>query len=144
MDYANKQNLFYYIKQGIPENISLRIFYQIVNAIDYLHQEQIVHRDLKPENILFEENFDCKLCDFGWSTFNCNLKNSICGTFEYMCPEIILYKQQTNKIDVWSLGILLYEMLHGYPPYQANNLQNIKEQIMTNDIQINQSISKQT
>ena len=89
-----------------------------------MHKYNLIHRDIKPENILLDSNFNIKLCDFGWSCFleNDAFRTSICGTYEYMSPEIIYGKRHTNKVDVWCMGILLYEMLHGNPPFKADNL----------------------
>ena len=68
-----------------------------------------MHRDLKPENILLDQGLNAKLCDFGWSAEFSELvhRESICGTAEYMAPEIFQKKKQTKKTDVWSLGRLL-------------------------------------
>lgn len=87
-----------------------------------------MHRDLKPENILLDEDFNVKLCDFGWAQdFKKNqMRNSLCGTCEYMAPEVVFQKNHNEKIDIWCLGVLLYEMLHGLPPYNADSLQRLK------------------
>jgi serine/threonine protein kinase len=74
---------------------------------------------LKPENILLNSENVVKLSDFGWSAvFNEEeYRETVCGTFEYMAPEIFEKKRQTKKTDIWALGILLYELMHGYAPY---------------------------
>ena len=95
--------------------VALRFFYQTAQAIKYLHDRRIMHRDLKPENLLLDSNFNVKLCDFGWA---CHLpenqrRNSTCGTVEYMCPEILKQVNYDEKVDIWGLGILLYEFLFG-------------------------------
>lgn len=117
LEYAGNGCLFFYIhgKEGLPENLALRFFYQTALAVDYLHSNKLIHRDIKPENILLDENFNVKLCDFGWSCYldDDDYRNTICGTYEYMSPEILEKKKHTNKVDIWCLGILLYEMLHG-------------------------------
>ncbi len=78
-----------------------------------------MHRDLKPENILVDYNKTIKLSDFGWSVifWDDEYWETVCGTYEYMAPEIFEKKWQTKKTDIWSLGILLYELTHGYAPY---------------------------
>ena len=102
----------------------LKFFYQTCLAMDYLHTRKIMHRDLKPENLLLDENLNIKLCDFGWSVeFNENEhRKTLCGTYEYMAPEIYYGDKQTVKTDVWALGILLYELMHGRPPFKPNRI----------------------
>jgi len=102
----------------------------------------ILHRDIKPENILLDENFEVKLCDFGWSCFHKSekMRESLCGTYEYMSPEIIYARKHDKKADIWSLGILLYEMLHGYPPFSAENMKDMKKQFSSKNILLRRSI----
>ena len=93
----------------------------MVNAIYFLHQNNYIHRDIKPENILLFENDVAKLCDFGWCVeFKDEPRNTFCGTTEYMAPEMLNQKKYGKEIDVWSLGILLYEMLHGHSPFKPD------------------------
>lgn len=121
LEYAGNGNLFFYIHslEGLPELLALRFLYQTTLAVQHLHQRDIIHRDIKPENILLDDQFNIKLCDLGWSCINDNdqYRTSICGTYEYMSPEIVLDRAHNNKVDIWCLGILLYEMLHGNPPF---------------------------
>lgn len=94
---------------------------------------------MKPENLLLDENFNIKLCDFGWATVlssDQDTRNSICGTYEYMPPEIIYEQSHSKKADIWCLGILLYEMLHGKPPYSATSLVGIKKEFEKKLIEI--------
>jgi len=71
--------------------LALRFFYQIASAVHYLHSKNIVHRDIKPENIVLDSNFNCRLCDFGWSCYldDKDYRTTVCGTYEYMSPEIV-------------------------------------------------------
>ncbi len=89
-----------------------------------MHRNKIIHRDLKPENLLLDKDLNVKVCDFGWSAIYKDSENreTVCGTCEYMAPEIFLKKRQTKATDVWALGILLYELFHGYAPYRGVRL----------------------
>ena len=125
LEYLNNGNLFSKIrkKKKLYEEESFNYFIQILNAINFLHENNYLHRDIKPENILLDNNNNVKLCDFGWCV---NLKNNetrktFCGTFEYMAPEIVYEENYNTSVDIWALGILLYEMLHGYSPFRAKN-----------------------
>ena len=120
LEYASKGTLFdlINIKNGLSERIAFYYFIQALNAIYFLHLHSIIHRDLKPENLLINEKNILKLCDFGWSV---KLKNdkrtTFCGTVEYMAPEIIKKQKYDETIDIWSLGVLLYELVHSYSPF---------------------------
>ena len=135
MEYALNGNLFNKIRQskiGFSEKKAFKYFIQILNAVYFLHKNNIIHRDIKPENILIDKNDNLKLCDFGWSKeINIEKRTTFCGTVEYMAPEIIDNENYDFSVDIWSLGILLYEMLFGYSPFRANNIKgvvlNIKE-----------------
>lgn len=87
--------------------------------MDYIHKNNIIHRDLKPENLLINAKGDIKLCDFGWSAevLSKDYRTTFCGTVDYLPPEMILNLPHDYKVDVWCLGILLYELIHGYPPF---------------------------
>lgn len=120
MEKACNSSLFFYIDctKGIGEEMALRFLYQTCRAVQYLHMNNVIHRDIKPENILLDRDFFVKLCDFGCATrIDAPAKRtSVCGTYEYMSPEVVDNQQcigQTAKVDIWSLGVLLYEMLHG-------------------------------
>lgn len=101
----------------------------------YLHSINIIHRDIKPENLLFGEGDKLKLCDFGWSTYELNgeeFRYSYCGTPEYTPPEMINKKGHNHTLDVWSLGILFYEMLAGESPFKGGYSLDIYNKILKN------------
>ena len=132
LEYAKNKDLFTQINlRRHPEGELLRFFYQTCLAIQYLHARNIMHRDLKPENILMDEHMNVKICDFGWSTEYLEgvPRETLCGTFEYMSPEVLLRERQTKKTDIWALGVLLYELFHGYAPFQGSRMNDILDQI---------------
>ena len=93
---------------------------QILRGIRYLHSKtpKIIHRDLKPENILINSNNEVKIADFGWSNVEKGYRNTLCGTPQYIAPEVLMETGHNHKADVWSCGVLLYELLHKKPPYK--------------------------
>jgi len=115
LEYASKGDLFRYLHRSshIKKQELYRIFIQVLEAFKYLHMNNVMHRDLKPENILLDSKLNAKLCDFGWSASYSDSENreTICGTAEYMAPEILYYQKQTKKTDVWALGKNIYEIL---------------------------------
>ena len=126
LEYAPNGNLYQYIqkKKGMPESEAFKYFIQVSSAIYFLHKHGYVHRDIKPENILLDNNLDVKLCDFGWCvSVEKGERTTFCGTYEYMAPEMVNDELYDMGIDIWSLGVLLYEMIHGYSPFRAHNNQ---------------------
>lgn len=98
----------------------------------YLHQTRILHRDLKPQNILLQKD-TIKICDFGFAkkmSAATNFLNSIKGTPLYIAPEILLTRPYTHKVDVWSLGIILFELATGRTPFIASTIQQLQPKIL--------------
>ncbi|XP_048748028.1 SNF-related serine/threonine-protein kinase-like isoform X4 [Ostrea edulis] len=111
--------------KGLPEDVARRYFRQIVEAISYCHKLHVVHRDLKPENVVFFEKLGIvKLTDFGFSNmFNPGKKlETSCGSLAYSAPEILLGDSyDAPAVDVWSLGVILFMLVCGEPPFQEAN-----------------------
>lgn len=103
---------------------------QMVLALEYLHHCCIVHRDIKPENVMINESGYIKLGDFGFGKTIKSRTWTICGTPEYIAPEIILSKGYSYSVDWWSLGILIYEMISGYPPFYHSDTMKLYEKIL--------------
>lgn len=100
----------------------LFLFAQICLAVDSIHNAKIIHRDLKPENIFLDSNGIIKVGDFGGSkvlSTHKSIANTFSGTYEYMAPEILNGFSYDNKVDIWSLGVILYEMIAGYRPFEG-------------------------
>ena len=150
MEYANKGNLFFYIKRNsyLTEKESFKYFIQIVNAIYFLHKNDLIHRDIKPENILMFNDGIVKLCDFGWCTkLEGGQRITFCGTVEYMSPEMVNKEKYNKEIDIWSLGILLYEMIHGHSPFRPNKpkfkILDVINNIKIQNLKFNRDISEE-
>lgn len=123
LEYASNSNLFRNIKEAgrIEEERAKKYFKQTCEGLKFLHDMSIVHRDLKPENILLSDDYDIKICDFGWSFKGTETRTTFCGTLDYMAPEMLRGLGHSAKVDVWAIGVLLYEMLHGYPPFNSKD-----------------------
>lgn len=135
MEYASEGDLFRRLDFGrMEEKEAKEKFRQIVSAIRYCHEEKnVIHRDLKPENILFDSQNNIKIADFGLcEKFIPGVKlGTYCGTPEYMAPELFQgHKFDGPKVDVWSLGVVLYEMLTGTVPFSGSTWQNIGERVL--------------
>lgn len=144
LEYAKEGDLFGYIKRKNPnEQQMIKFFYQTCVAIEYIHSKNIMHRDLKPENILLDANLNVKLCDFGWSAEYMEGVNreTLCGTYEYMAPEIFFRNKQTKKTDIWALGILLYELYNGYAPFRGTRMDAVMQAIMQNTIAFKKNLA---
>ena len=147
MEYCEKGELFDYIVNNgkLNEKEACRLFQQIINGVEYLHQQCIIHRDLKPENILLDNNINIKISDFGLSTFynkNTYLQTP-CGTPSYAPPEMLNGNAYNGtSSDIWSCGIILYAMLCGSLPFAESKEDIICRKILSHDYIIPNFLSK--
>ena len=118
-----------------------KIFTQLVGAVSYVHSKSCVHRDLKLENILLDKHGDVKLCDFGFTREyegRAAHLQTFCGTICYSAPEMLKgEKYAGERVDVWSLGIILYALIAGELPFDEDDDQATKTRIMTEDPKYN-------
>eukprot|EP00033_Pygsuia_biforma_P001366 GCRY01001547.1.p1 GENE.GCRY01001547.1~~GCRY01001547.1.p1 ORF type:complete len:369 (+),score=53.60 GCRY01001547.1:190-1296(+) len=136
MEYVPGGELFSHLRRVGAFDLQTTIFYasEIVHAFDYMHSKDIIYRDLKPENILLDKTGHVKITDFGFAK-RCRDKTwTLCGTPEYLAPEIITTKGHGKGADWWALGILIYEMLAGYPPFFDDSPFCIYEKILAGRI----------
>ncbi|OHT05339.1 CAMK family protein kinase [Tritrichomonas foetus] len=125
------------LNEDIDEKKMKKIFMQLLEAIDYLHKVlNVAHRDLKPENILFDKNDDVKLADFGLSTFvkEDGWMKTACGSPAYAAPEVILRENYSKAADIWSLGVILYQMAYDGLPFIDACIPNLMRKIVEDDL----------
>lgn len=93
---------------------------QLADALHYCHSKKVIHRDIKPENLLLGAKGELKIADFGWSVHApSSRRDTLCGTLDYLPPEMVQGRPHDHKVDLWSLGVLCYEFLTGKPPFEA-------------------------
>ena len=141
MDFLNGGELYFHLRneQTFDENRIRFYASEIILGLETLHKEGIIYRDLKPENILLDNEGHIRLTDFGLSKTgifkrNTDMTYTICGTPEYLAPEIIRGEGHGKAVDWWSLGTMLYEMWAGKPPYQQKNKMQLLAMIATKKV----------
>ncbi|EER17036.1 cAMP-dependent protein kinase catalytic subunit, putative, partial [Perkinsus marinus ATCC 50983] len=132
MGYVNGGELFSLIRKGERLLNEDARFYaaEIVLAFEYLHSLDIVYRDLKPENLLIDFEGHIKIADFGFAKVVTDRTWTLCGTPEYMAPETIQYQGHGKAVDWWALGVLIFEMIAGYVPFNDNNPLGIYRKVL--------------
>jgi len=123
LEYAEKGELFYELQSRHPFSESKSAMYitDICKGADYCHKSNVIHRDIKAENILISSDGHLKLGDFGWSIKTLSKCNSFCGTLEYLSPQLLMGESYGCDCDIWSIGILLHEMLCGRSPFKERH-----------------------
>ncbi|XP_017966167.1 cAMP-dependent protein kinase catalytic subunit 3, partial [Drosophila navojoa] len=136
-DYVCGGELFTYLRRAGKFSSQTSNFFaaEIVSALEYLHSLQIIYRDLKPENLLINRDGHIKITDFGFAKKLRDRTWTLCGTPEYIAPEIIQSKGHNKAVDWWALGVLIYEMLVGYPPFYDEQPFGIYEKILSGKIE---------
>uniref|UniRef100_A0A8C6PVP3 Calcium/calmodulin-dependent protein kinase IGb n=1 Tax=Nothobranchius furzeri TaxID=105023 RepID=A0A8C6PVP3_NOTFU len=116
------------------EKDASKVIQQILQAVSYLHQSGVVHRDLKPENILYysqDEDSKIMISDFGLSKMaDSGIMSTACGTPGYVAPEVLAQKPYSKAVDCWSIGVITYILLCGYPPFYEENETRLFSKIM--------------
>ncbi|OAD02167.1 hypothetical protein MUCCIDRAFT_74093 [Mucor lusitanicus CBS 277.49] len=127
LEYAANGALYDELRRRIKftEKEAAKYMAQMVDALGYLHSNQIIHRDIKPENLMLGRNGEIKIGDFGWSVRTERLKRgTLCGTLDYLPPEMVEGRVHDKNVDIWSLGILLYELIVGSPPFEEKQAED--------------------
>ncbi|XP_036444028.1 aurora kinase A [Colossoma macropomum] len=124
LEFAPKGELYGELQRcgTFDDQRSATYIMELADALNYCHSKKVIHRDIKPENLLLGANGELKIADFGWSVHTPSSRRStLCGTLDYLPPEMIEGKTHDEKVDLWSLGVLCYEFLVGRPPFETKS-----------------------
>ena len=127
MELATNGNLYNLIQNNKNDknkkfDLIKKLIIQTIEIIKYLHSLNIIYRDIKPENLLLDKDYNIKLCDYGWATYITPGKflTVYCGTPEYVSPEMLKRYAYNEKVDIWGIGVLIFELVFGYAPFASN------------------------
>lgn len=137
MEYIEGGELFSLLRKSrrFPSPVAKFYASEVVLALEYLHNQDILYRDLKPENILLDKNGHIKITDFGFSKEVPDVTWTLCGTPDYIAPEVVASKPYNKSVDWWSLGVLIFEMLTGYTPFYSQTHMKTYEKILRCEVQ---------
>jgi len=124
LEYAARGELYKELRKckRFDEKRAATYIYQVSDALNYCHGKKIIHRDIKPENLLLDLKGSIKIADFGWSVHTPSSRRAtMCGTLDYLPPEMVEGKTHDDKVDLWCTGVLLYEFLCGKPPFESKS-----------------------
>lgn len=137
MEYAARGELYKELQKAVrfPEDRAAFYVQSLTKALIYCHQKHVIHRDIKPENLLLDHRGRLKIADFGWSVHTpSSRRTTLCGTLDYLPPEMVEGTAHDRAVDIWSLGVLAYEFLVGNPPFEAQGHQETYRRISKVDL----------
>ncbi|TVU44859.1 hypothetical protein EJB05_04320 [Eragrostis curvula] len=136
LEYAARGELYKVLRAAgrFNERTAATYAASLAGALAYCHKKQVIHRDIKPENLLLDIEGRLKIADFGWAANSNGKRHTLCGTIDYLAPEMIEKKPHDHAVDTWTLGILCYEFLYGNPPFEAAEQNHTLRMILTEDI----------
>jgi aurora kinase, other len=137
LEYAANGELYKELQRArhFDERRTATYVASLAKALLYCHQKHVIHRDIKPENLLIGINGELKIADFGWSVHApSSRRRTLCGTLDYLSPEMVEGQEHDAGVDVWSLGVLCYEFLYGGPPFEAAGSTETYKRILRVDL----------
>lgn len=133
LEYAPRGELYKRLRDSkqFDDKTSATFIRQIIDALEVCHSHNVIHRDIKPENILIGFNGEMKIADFGWSVHApSSRRQTMCGTLDYLPPEMVQHKIYDKNVDLWCLGVLTYEFLVGSPPFEMESMEETYDRIV--------------
>ncbi|XVF56877.1 hypothetical protein PTKIN_Ptkin06aG0155500 [Pterospermum kingtungense] len=136
LEYAYGGELYKELRKNgcLSEKQAATYIASLTQALAYCHERHVIHRDIKPENLLLDHEGRLKIADFGWSVQSTNKRQTMCGTLDYLAPEMVENKAHDYAVDNWTLGILCYEFLYGAPPFEAESQKDTFQRIVKVDL----------
>lgn len=144
LEFAPRGELYKELtKRGrFSERRAANYILSLAEALGYCHSKHVIHRDIKPENLLLGYRGEVKIADFGWSVHApSSRRNTLCGTLDYLPPEMIENKDHDHAVDIWALGVLAYEFLCGSPPFEAEGHSETYRRIVKVDLRFPAHVS---
>ena len=144
LEYAARGELYKELKKArrFSEQRSATYVASLARALFYCHKKHVIHRDIKPENLLIGIKGELKIADFGWSVHAPHSRRqTLCGTLDYLPPEMVEGRDHDHAVDVWSLGVLAYEFLVGVPPFEAEGHSETYKRICKVDLRFPDHVS---
>jgi aurora kinase, other len=144
LEYAARGELYKELQKfgRFSEKRAAGYIRSVADALSYLHDKHVIHRDIKPENLLIALKGEIKIADFGWSVHSpSSRRQTLCGTLDYLPPEMVEQQPHDHTVDVWSLGVLAYEFLVGSPPFEAAGQQETYRRITNVDLSFPEDMS---
>eukprot|EP01023_Acetabularia_acetabulum_P041022 TRINITY_DN3985_c0_g1_i1.p2 TRINITY_DN3985_c0_g1~~TRINITY_DN3985_c0_g1_i1.p2 ORF type:complete len:344 (-),score=50.29 TRINITY_DN3985_c0_g1_i1:1152-2183(-) len=131
LEFARHGELYEILKKQkrFDEPTSALYVAQLASALIYCHKKNVIHRDLKPENVLVDNEGQLKLADFGWAVHSKKRRQTTCGTLDYLAPEMVSKQDYSTGIDIWMLGVMMWEFLYGNPPFEKEREPDTQEAI---------------
>ncbi|EKX37439.1 hypothetical protein GUITHDRAFT_158596 [Guillardia theta CCMP2712] len=145
LEYASKGEVYKELQKSkvFPEDRAAYYIGCLAGALAYCHKKNVIHRDIKPENLLIDSKGEVKIADFGWSVHApISKRHTLCGTLDYLPPEMVEGQAHDKAVDIWSLGVLCYEFLVGSPPFESQGHSETYKRIAKVDLKYPSTLSE--
>lgn len=144
LEYCPGGELFKALQKAgsFSEERTARYIAQLAAALQHAHEKKVIHRDIKPENLLIGYHGELKIADFGWAVHAPNSRReTMCGTLDYLAPEIVKSQPYNYMVDLWTVGVLVFELLTGRAPFHDGNREVTRKRIVTASFQFPEDVT---